>query len=115
MLRSINNETVLINHFYQKDTVFLYRLKSSGLKYEFLEFSVKKQNKNNWAYINFLQTKDLILLPKIGSDEDQQAFDQIEKFYPEYKNKIAQVNINEIVEYHGAFNCITWTTKEIGD
>jgi agmatine deiminase len=112
MLRFIDNETVLVSHFYQNDTALLSRLKEAGLKYEFLKIKVKKNHKFNWAYINFLQTKDLILLPEIGADEDEQTFAKIEEFYPEYKNRIAGVNLNEVIEFHGALNCITWTIKE---
>lgn len=112
MLRFIDNETVLISHFYQKDAVLLYRLKEAGLKYEFLNFKRKRKIEKSWAFINFLQTKDLILVPEIGVDEDEQAFAQIEEFYPEYRNRIAGVNLNEVIEFHGALNCITWTIKE---
>lgn len=112
MIRFIDNNTVLINHYYKTDTVMAYRLKEAGLKTEYIEYKVKKKDKRNWAYLNFLQTKDIILLPKFGIDEDKQAFEQIECFYPEYKGKIAQVEMSEIVKFGGALNCITWTTKE---
>jgi len=112
VLRFIDNETVLISHYYKKDSVMLYRLKSGGLKTEFIDFKVKKRDKRNWAYINFLQTKDLILLPKFGIDEDKQAIEQIENFYHDYKGRIAQVDMTDIVKFGGALNCITWTTKE---
>lgn len=112
VLRFIDNETVLISHYYKIDKVLLYRLKADGLKTEFIDFNVKKRDKRNWAYINFLQTKDLILLPKFRIDEDKQAFEQIENFYPDYKGRIAQVDMTEIVKFGGALNCITWTTKE---
>jgi len=113
VLRFIDNETVLISHHYISDRVLLYRLKQGGLKSEFLNFKVKKQDKRNWAYINFLQTKDLILLPKFSIDEDDQAFEQISYFYPDYakNNRIAQVCMTDIVRFGGALNCITWTIK----
>ena len=111
MVRFIDNETVLINHYYKNDSVIRYRLKKAGLKTEFLDFKVKKKDKRNWAYLNFLQTKDLILLPKFGIDEDKEAFEQIESFYTDYKGRIAQVDMSEIVRYDGALNCITWTIK----
>ncbi len=112
MIRFIDNETVLINHYYKDNSVMLYRLKQSGLKTEFIDYKVKKKDKRNWAYLNFLQTKDLILLPRFGIDEDYQAFEQIEGFFSDYKGKIAQVEMSEIVRLGGALNCITWTTKE---
>lgn len=112
MIRFIDNETVLINHYYKDDSVMLYRLKQVGLRIKFIDYKVKKKDKRNWAYLNFLQTKDLILLPKFGIDEDKQAYEQIEEFYPDYKGKIVQINMTDIVKFGGALNCITWTTKE---
>lgn len=112
VLRFIDNDTVLISHYYKSDSVMLHRLKQGGLKPEFIDFNVKKKDERNWAYINFLQTKDLILLPKFGIDEDLQALEQIEKYYSGNKGRIAQVDMTEIVKFGGALNCITWTTKE---
>lgn len=112
MLRFIDNETILINHFYKSDSVIKSRLKQTGLKVEVIDYKVKKSDKRNWAYLNFLQTKDLILLPKFNIDEDEQAFNQIINFYPNYKGRILQVEMSEIVKLGGALNCITWTAKE---
>ncbi len=112
MLRFINDDTVLINHNFKDDSVLANRLKSAGLKTEFIEYNVKTKDKLNWAYLNFLQTKDLILLPKFGIDEDEHAIEQISIFYPDYKEKIAQVELSEVVKLGGALNCITWTKKE---
>jgi agmatine/peptidylarginine deiminase len=112
MIRFIDKETVLINHFFKDDTVMEYRLKQDGLKSVPLVYKKKTNNKLNWAYINFLQTKDLIILPKFDIDEDIEAFEQIESYYPDYKGRISQVEMTKIVENEGALNCITWTTKE---
>ena len=111
MIRFIDNETVLINHYYKNDSVMLYRLKKAGLKTESLNFKVKKTDKRSWAYLNFLQTKDLILLPKFGIEEDEQSLEQIENYYTDYVGRIAHVEMNEIVRHGGALNCITWTIK----
>ena len=114
ILRFINNNTVLINEIYEYDTKLLYSLKQSGINFEFLRFKVSKKDKQNWAYINFLQTEDLILLPKFNIDEDSQALEQIKKYYSDYanKNRIAQIDMIEIVKFGGAFNCISWTIKD---
>ncbi len=113
MVRFIDNSTVLINYLYKDDKTLINRIKQAGLKTEFIDFKVKKKDKRNWAYLNFLQTKDLILLPKLGIEEDAQAYEQIESFYPDYKGKIAQIDMAEIIKLGGALNCITWTTKEV--
>lgn len=112
MLRFIDEKTVLINEV-ERFPSLERQLKEHGLKWEYLRFDVKKKSKHNWAYINFLQTKDLILLPRLNVDEDEQAFEQMTIYYPEYdrNNRIAQVEMNEIVKYDGALNCISWTIK----
>jgi len=114
VLRFINNNTVLINEIYEYDTKLLYRLKQNGIQYKFLRFNVNKRDKRNWAYINFLQTKDLILIPKFEIDEDEQALEQIKRFYPDYaeNDRITQIDMTKIVKYGGALNCITWTKKD---
>lgn len=114
VLRFIDDKTVLISEIYKSDKILQSRLKENGLNWEFLSFKVKKPDlKRNWAYINFLQTKDLILLPKLNIEEDEQAFEQIISYYPDYENlnRIIQVDINSIVQYGGALNCVSWTIK----
>lgn len=68
--------------------------------------------KNNWAYVNLLRTKDFIIVPGLGTDSDNEAMGQIERLYPDYKGRIHQIIIAPIVEeYGGAFNCLTWTVN----
>jgi agmatine deiminase len=112
MLRFIDEKTVLINEV-EKTSTLEKLLKDHGLNCEYLRYNTKKKNKNYWAYINFLQTKDLILLPKFNAEEDEQAFEQMTIFYPDYarNNRIAQVDMTETVKEGGALNCISWTIK----
>ena len=119
MLRFINDDTVLISGFYNSDEDdfkerILKPLKQNKINREWLKCSDNEENELNVAYINFLQTNDLILIPKLNVKEDNKAFKQIEKYYPDYaKNKrIAQVDMTEIVKHRGALNCITWTIKD---
>lgn len=116
MLRFINNETVLISGFYNSDEDdfterILKPLKQNKIECEWLKCSDKEEDERNIAYINFLQTKDLIIVPKLNVREDNRAFEQIEKYYPDYaiNKKIAQVDLTEIVKFGGALNCISWT------
>lgn len=113
MLRFIDEKTVLINEV-EKTTRLEKALKEHGLNWEYIRYEVKNPIEDlNWAYINFLQTKDLILLPKLNIEEDEQAFEQMKMYYPDYarNNKIAQVDMTEIVKEGGALNCISWTIK----
>ena len=112
MVRFIDNETVVTQYYFKDYEPMLKPLKKAGLKIKYIEYNVKKKDKRDWAYLNFLQTKDLILLPKFGIEHDDQAFAQIENFYPDYKGKIYQIDMNETVVFGGTLNCISWTTKE---
>lgn len=116
MLRFIDESTVLINGYFKdyeesfKDN-FFNALKKSRLEYKELDFQYRKETDNyTWAYINFLQTKDLILLPNFGIKEDEQALEQIKEYFPTYN--IEQINVKEFVEKGGgALNCISWTRE----
>lgn len=116
MMRFINNDTVLMQGFYKysfKQKIFKL-LEKNRLQWELLKFDVKEEDERSWAYLNFLQTKDLILIPSFGIDEDEQALDQISKYFPDYKKKemIKQVDLSEIVKEGGSLNCISWTVKK---
>ncbi len=88
-------------------------LKKGKVESEWLRCA-ENESEDNIAYINFLQTKNLILAPKLNRPEDDFALELISKHYPDYavKNRIAQVDMREITKFDGALNCISWTTKE---
>ena len=77
-----------------------------------LSYDVEKVDKYSWAYINFLQMKDIIVIPAFGREEDNQAKEQIEACFPQYKGKIFQVRVNGYVKDGGALNCVTWNILE---
>ena len=119
MIRFINNEKVLVQGYFDTyDESFKKKLYGSlehnGLRWEKLNYDVAIEDERNWAYMNYLQTKDLILLPAFGIDEDIQALNQIQEYFPEYakKDRIRQVDMTDIEkEGGGALNCISWTVK----
>ena len=89
MLRFINDDTVLISGFYNEadenlKKLIIKSLKQNKLNWEWLKCTDNEENDQNIAYINFLQTSDLILIPKLNIEEDNKAFEQIEKYYPDY-------------------------------
>lgn len=119
MVRFINNDTVLISGFYEQvDSKFrkdlLKPLKQAKLNCEWLRCS-KKETESNIAYINFLQTKDMILIPSLNRiKQDEEVFEKISNFFPDYsKNKkIRKIDMRKIVREYGALNCITWSIKD---
>lgn len=116
MVRFIDENKVLLNGFYLAYPSFAKNIEDSlrtkGLTTEWLKFGTQTKDKRRWAYINFLQTKDIILLPKFGIDEDVEAIKQLEEHYPEYRNRIIQIQMDAVISKGGALNCISWTTKE---
>ena len=76
-----------------------------------LEYDVPKQHKYNWAYINWLQTDKLLLIPSFGCPEDEQAFEQIASLMPMYKGKIEMVGANDLIRDGGCLNCASWTVR----
>jgi agmatine/peptidylarginine deiminase len=115
MLRFISEDKVLINGIYKKEIAFnkdlLKTLEANKINWDWITFDVEKEDSRNWAYINFLQTKDIILLPKFEVEEDDQALEILKRHFPVYaeKNRIKQVNMRSVVKFGGALNCISWT------
>lgn len=119
MLRFIDDNTVLVHGLYNapKDPLckkLIDSLTKAGLNIVWMEFDLKHPDLRNWAYINFLQTKDILIIPKFHIEEDEQALKQVELAYPDYasRNAIEQVDMSEVVEFGGALNCISWVVKE---
>jgi agmatine/peptidylarginine deiminase len=122
MVRFIDNETVLLQGYYKtrKDLFevgfienLLNSLKENHLKYEFLNIDYPEKINAKFAYLNYLQTKDFILLPSLGIDQDDETMvEEIKKYFPDYKNSIRKIKMNAIISKGGALNCISWTIKE---
>lgn len=74
-----------------------------------LKYNVKKHHKYSWAYINYLQVGNLVLVPQLGIPEDEQALEQISKVLPNCK--IVGIPALESVRKGGALNCISWNVK----
>jgi agmatine/peptidylarginine deiminase len=119
MVRFINENTVLINGYFKEYSEkfkdhFFGELDKSGLEFIELNFNVKTPNESfNWGYINFLQTKNVIIIPQFGIEEDGQAFEQFVKIFPDYakKDRIEKINAERIIEGGGVLNCMTWNIK----
>jgi len=114
VVRFINNNTVLLHEVDKINSTLTRKLHESKLDIIWLEFEGKKNKKLNWAYLNFLQMDNAILVPKLNIEEDEQALEQIQKHFKSFVDtkRIVQVEIRDIVETgDGALNCISWTIK----
>jgi agmatine deiminase len=118
MLRFIDNDTVLLQGFYNEypkafQKKLFKALQEKGIRYEKLSYNVKKRSEHNWAYINFLQTHDIMLIPRLNIDEDEQALSQLQQYYPQYRNKMFFIDVSSYIkDWGGALNCLSWTIKK---
>ena len=74
-----------------------------------LKYKVKQKQKRSWAYINYLQVGNLVLVPQMDIPEDEQALEQICKVLPNCK--VVGIPALEAVRKGGALNCISWNIK----
>lgn len=113
IIKAIDDNTVLLTNYDNFDSHYAKRFENILSKHftvKKLSYHLEHPNKNNWAYINFLRVNDTIVIPGLDAEEDEQALQQIQSYYPECK--VLQIEASEVVEKGGALNCITWNIKE---
>jgi agmatine/peptidylarginine deiminase len=113
IVRFIDDDSVVLTNYRQLDQRMGARFKNI-LKAHFktvyeLKFNVRHPYKNNWAYINWLQTDRVLVLPRFGVPEDEQAYSQIVEFMPEYRGRIEMADASDLIRGGGCLNCATWT------
>lgn len=74
-----------------------------------LRYKTKRKHVRSWAYINFLQVGNLVLVPQLGLEEDEQAIEQISNALSEYE--VVGIPALEAVRRGGALNCISWNIQ----
>jgi len=115
ILRFVDDDTVIMTNYRQFDPDMadrFYYMLEPHFKIHELKYKVKKPYKNNYAYINWLQTDKVLIIPKFNVEEDDQALAQITKWMPQYKGRIEQVDATDLIRYEGCLNCASWTVKE---
>ena len=63
----------------------------------------------NWAYINFLQVGNKIIMPIFNIKEDAIAWQYIHEAFPNCE--IYQIEMAEVAEEGGALHCISWNIR----
>ena len=76
-----------------------------------LHYQSRRKHQRCWAYINFLQTERLIMVPQLGTEEDEQALEQISTVFPDCET--IGIPALEAVRKGGALNCISWNVKDL--
>lgn len=111
MVRYVKGHELLTDNYSKFNESFAERLynifESKG--YTVDELEVPCGYDYSWAYINFLQTSKVIVMPKFGLKADKFAYKQICYLFDV---PIVQIPAPSIIkEYGGAFNCMSWNIK----
>lgn len=82
--------------------------------YDVREFRLNRPSKNSWAYLNFVQVKDVILMPTVNENEND--VEASEKLYQLFKEagqdvKIITIDCQDLIKAGGALHCVSWTIK----
>ncbi len=114
MVRFVNKNTILGNtmaeeYKYWQDGMQKV-IDKYNLKYIDVPFFVPKDPKHPYSavgiYVNYLEVNNLIVMPIFGREEDQKAFDVIQKAFPD--KVIEKIDYNDVALEGGLLNCTTW-------
>ena len=108
MVRFVDENTVVTNaplSPYGFETKVKKSLQNYGFNVIDFPYFYSKGDSAVGCYLNYLETEKSIFLPVFGVDTDNEAIELAKNIF--YKT-IIPVNINEIAEYGGLLNCISW-------
>lgn len=111
----IGNGKILLTNYKDFSKYYYYRyLKLLKKKFEVvpLKYKTQRLHARSWAYINFLQIGNLVLVPQLGLEEDEQALEQISQALPNCE--VIGIPALEAVRRGGALNCISWNISTLG-
>ena len=110
-----NNRVLMTNYAdFDKDYAKEYlQILEKHFEVVTLKYNVKRKHQRSWAYINFLQVGNLVLVPQLGLPEDEQALQQISDAMPHCE--VIGIPALEAVGRGGALNCISWNIKASND
>ena len=108
MVRSLGEGKVLLNCYSDFDINMGEAIrKSLEERFEILELRYEeKYREKSWCHLNYLELKDIILVPVGNIASDHLALEQIEKFTGE---KCIPIHMSKIIAEGGAMHCISWT------
>jgi agmatine/peptidylarginine deiminase len=117
MVRFVNNDTILGN-----DRELEYKYWREGInkviekhKLKYIDVPFFEDNHPNSAigiYVNYLEIKDLIVLPifEVPGNKDNEVVRLFKKIFSD--RKIETINCNDVALQGGLLNCTTWTVFE---
>lgn len=109
------NRILMGNHgdqYPEEATVIRHILEEYGFEVTEMRFADKLSSPHtdlNWAYINFLQVGNKIIMPIFNIKEDAIAFQYIHEAFPDCE--IHQIEMTEIAKEGGSLHCISWNIR----
>lgn len=108
VVRFVDENTVVTNaplSPYGFETKVKKSLQNYGFNVINFSYFYSKGDSAVGCYLNYLATEKSIFLPVFGVDTDNEAIKLAKNIFDK---TIIPVNINEIAEYGGLLNCISW-------
>lgn len=108
MVRFVDENTVIGNasrSLFGLESHIKLALRNHGIEVIDFPYLDSKGDSAVGCYLNFLETEQAIFLPVFGVDMDSEAVETAKNIF---NKTIIPVNINEIAEYGGLLNCISW-------
>lgn len=105
---------VLMSNHKETDPIEAEKIKKALVdkNFEVTEMLFDVQNPEpllNWAYVNYLQVGNKIIVPAFGIAEDRQALKYITE--ANLGCTIRQIRMRDIANNGGALHCITWNIR----
>lgn len=115
MVRWTGNDNILMSNIREFNSEEAYeirsRLEKVGYRVTEMLFDVPNPNKDyNWAYINYLEVGNKIIVPTFGIPEDKQALKYIQEANPDCV--VRGFRMRHIARNGGALHCITWNIRK---
>lgn len=110
IVHNVGNDKILVNLNVYPQRIAQEMRRILSKVFMVIDLKLSEYHYNSWAYINMLQTRDVIIVPGLGLPTDKEALEQIKELHPSYEGRIYQVNVAPIVKkWGGALNCLSWT------
>jgi agmatine deiminase len=113
MVRFIDGNTVIVNDYSKESKRFQHNFRKALVDAGITPVEIPYNpynNKNNLSavgtYTNFLEVKDLIIVPQFGIREDLTAFNRFQEIFP--NRSIVPLNAEEIANDGGVLKIVNW-------
>ncbi len=110
ILHAVGVDKVLVNLNVYPDDVAASMRNILESCFKVIDLKLSDYHDMSWAYINMIHTQNVIIVPGLGIPTDKEALQHIKELFPDYQDRIYQVQMPSIVKRGGgALNCLSWT------